>query len=99
MAAVASARSGAPTSRDEAVATVREAVEAGITFLDVAPSYGSGEAELVIGAAFNGRLPGLVGPEAGPDAGRPINALSGRTKRGGLHPRWRARICERHRIS
>jgi diketogulonate reductase-like aldo/keto reductase len=46
-----------PTSRDEAVATVREAVEAGITFLDVAPAYGSGEAELVIGAAFNGRLP------------------------------------------
>jgi aryl-alcohol dehydrogenase-like predicted oxidoreductase len=46
-----------PTSRDEAVATVREAVEAGISFLDVAPSYGSGEAELVIGAAFNGHLP------------------------------------------
>jgi len=46
-----------PTSRDEAAATVNEAVEAGITFLDVAPNYGSGEAELVIGAAFNGRLP------------------------------------------
>ena len=46
-----------PTSRDEAVATVSEAVDAGITFLDVAPAYGRGEAELVIGAAFNGRLP------------------------------------------
>ena len=46
-----------PTTREEAVATVREAVEAGITFLDVAPSYGNGEAELVIGEAFNGRLP------------------------------------------
>lgn len=46
-----------PTSRDEAVATVREAVDSGITFLDVAPAYGKGEAELVIGAAFNGRLP------------------------------------------
>src|SRR6266446_1416600 len=45
------------TSRDEAVATVREAVEAGITFLDVAPAYGNGEAELVIGAAFDGHLP------------------------------------------
>ncbi len=45
------------TSRDEAIATLREAVEAGITFLDVAPGYGSGEAEFVIGAAFNGRLP------------------------------------------
>ena len=46
-----------PTSRDEAVATVSEAVEAGITFLDLAPAYGKGEAELVVGAAFNGRLP------------------------------------------
>ncbi len=46
-----------PTSREEAVATVREAVEAGITFLDVAPSYGNGEAERVIGEAFGGRLP------------------------------------------
>ena len=49
-----------PTSHEEAVATVREAVEAGITFLDVAPSYGNGEAELVIGDAFNGRLPNGV---------------------------------------
>jgi len=46
-----------PTTRDEAIATVREAVDAGITFLDVAPSYGNGEAELVVGEAFNGRLP------------------------------------------
>ena len=46
-----------PTSREEAVATVLEAVEAGITFLDVAPGYGNGEAELVIGEAFGGRLP------------------------------------------
>ncbi len=46
-----------PTTRDEAVATVREAVEGGINFLDVAPAYGRGEAELVVGEAFNGRLP------------------------------------------
>jgi aryl-alcohol dehydrogenase-like predicted oxidoreductase len=45
------------TTRDEAVATVRAAVDAGITLLDVAPSYGRGEAEAVIGAAFAGRLP------------------------------------------
>ena len=50
-----------PTSREEAVATVREAVEAGITFVDVAPGYGNGEAELVIGEAFGGRLPDGVG--------------------------------------
>jgi aryl-alcohol dehydrogenase-like predicted oxidoreductase len=46
-----------PTSRDEAVATVREAVAAGITLLDVAPIYGDGEAERVIGEAFDGHLP------------------------------------------
>ena len=49
-----------PTSRDEAIATVRAAVDAGINFLDVAPAYGKGEAELVIGEAFNGRLPAGV---------------------------------------
>jgi aryl-alcohol dehydrogenase-like predicted oxidoreductase len=48
------------TTRDEAVATVREAVDAGITLLDLAPSYGAGEAERVIGAAFGGRLPSGV---------------------------------------
>lgn len=45
------------TTREESVATVRQAVESGITFLDVAPSYGNGESESVIGHAFEGRLP------------------------------------------
>lgn len=45
------------TSREEAVATMREAVDAGITLIDVAPGYGDGEAEEVVGEAFNGRLP------------------------------------------
>jgi aryl-alcohol dehydrogenase-like predicted oxidoreductase len=46
-----------PTSREEAVATAREAVDAGITLIDVAPIYGEGEAERVVGEAFGGRLP------------------------------------------
>ena len=46
-----------PTTREESVATVREAVEAGIDFLDMAPGYGNGEAEFVVGEAFQGRLP------------------------------------------
>jgi aryl-alcohol dehydrogenase-like predicted oxidoreductase len=46
-----------PTSREEAVATVREALDAGINMLDLAPRYGDGEAERVIGEAFGGRLP------------------------------------------
>jgi aryl-alcohol dehydrogenase-like predicted oxidoreductase len=45
------------TTRDESIATVREAVEHGINLIDVAPSYGDGEAERVIGTAFDGRLP------------------------------------------
>lgn len=46
-----------PTTREECVATVREAVESGIDVLDLAPSYGNGEAESVIGEAFGGALP------------------------------------------
>ena len=46
-----------PTTRDECIATVRTAVDCGITLLDMAPAYGNGEAESVVGAAFDGRLP------------------------------------------
>lgn len=46
-----------PTSRVEAVATVLEAVAGGINLLDLAPGYGRGEAEAVVGEAFGGRLP------------------------------------------
>src|SRR6266852_5767231 len=46
-----------PTTRAEAIATVREAWAAGITFFDVAPSYGRGEVEVVLGEAFGDRLP------------------------------------------
>ena len=46
-----------PTTREESVATTREAIELGINLLDVAPSYGDGEAERVVGEAFGGRLP------------------------------------------
>lgn len=48
------------TTRDEAVATARAAVDAGITLLDMAPMYGRGEAESVIGEAFGGKLPSGV---------------------------------------
>ena len=45
------------TTREECVAVVREAVEAGVDLLDLAPTYGDGEAESVVGEAFGGRLP------------------------------------------
>src|SRR6201987_3018550 len=45
------------TTFDECVATVHAAVDAGINWIDIAPHYGDGKAELVVGAAFAGRLP------------------------------------------
>src|SRR6201981_4205861 len=45
------------TTFEECVATVHDAVGAGITLIDLAPSYGNGKAEEVVGAAFDGRLP------------------------------------------
>jgi aryl-alcohol dehydrogenase-like predicted oxidoreductase len=45
------------TSFDECVATVHAAVEAGIDLIDLAPRYGDGKAEEVVGEAFAGKLP------------------------------------------
>ena len=45
------------TTVEECVATVHAAIDAGITLLDLAPRYGDGKAEDVLGAAFSGRLP------------------------------------------
>src|ERR1700719_5263422 len=49
-----------PTTFDECVATVHDAVAAGINLLDLAPRYGDGKAEEVVGEAFGGRLPAGV---------------------------------------
>jgi aryl-alcohol dehydrogenase-like predicted oxidoreductase len=48
------------TTREECVATVKAAVNAGITLIDLAPRYGDGKAEQVVGEAFGGRLPSGV---------------------------------------
>ena len=45
------------TTVEECVATVLAAVAAGINLLDLAPRYGDGKAESVVGQAFGGRLP------------------------------------------
>lgn len=45
------------TTFEECVATVHAAVAAGINLIDLAPRYGDGMAEQVVGAAFGGRLP------------------------------------------
>ena len=46
-----------PTTFDECVATVHDAVAAGVNLLDLAPRYGDGKAEEVVGEAFGGRVP------------------------------------------
>src|SRR6185437_12245212 len=48
------------TTLEECVATVHDAVKAGINLLDLAPRYGDGKAERVVGEAFGGRLPAGV---------------------------------------
>jgi len=48
------------TTFDECVATVHDAVAAGISLLDLAPRYGDGKAEEVVGEAFGGQLPAGV---------------------------------------
>ena len=48
---------GHPADLDEAVATIRSAVDAGIDHIDVAPGYGDGGAERAFGAAFEGSPP------------------------------------------
>src|SRR6478609_11787772 len=48
------------TTFEECVATVHDAVAAGINLLDLAPRYGDGKAEEVVGAAYGGRLPADV---------------------------------------
>jgi aryl-alcohol dehydrogenase-like predicted oxidoreductase len=45
------------TTFAECVATVHAAVDAGITLFDLAPRYGDGKAEAVVGEAFGGKLP------------------------------------------
>src|ERR1700686_3327070 len=45
------------TTFEGCVLTAHPAVEAGITLFDLAPRYGDGKAEEVVGAAFAGRLP------------------------------------------
>lgn len=44
-------------TRDEGLATLREAVASGVTLLDMAPKYGNLRAEQMVGEAFDGTLP------------------------------------------
>ena len=49
-----------PTDESEAIAAVHRALDLGITFFDVAPSYGDGKAEDALGKALDGRTEPVV---------------------------------------
>lgn len=48
------------TDENEAIASVHRALDLGITFFDVAPSYGDGKAEEALGKALEGRTEPVV---------------------------------------
>ncbi|HVC59229.1 MAG TPA: aldo/keto reductase [Acetobacteraceae bacterium] len=60
------------TTFDECVATVHAAVAAGISLLDLAPRYGDGKAEDVVGAAFAGKLPAGIRVTSKCNLGNPL---------------------------
>jgi len=62
------------TTFEECVATVHAAVAAGINWIDLAPRYGDGKAELVVGEAFGGRLPEGVRVTSKCNIGNPASA-------------------------
>src|SRR2546426_4861958 len=49
-----------PTTEAESVRAIHRAVEWGVNFFDVAPSYGNGKAEEVLGCALHGRQEQVV---------------------------------------
>jgi len=77
-----------PTTFGECVATVRAAAEAGITLFDLAPRYGDGKAEEVVGEAFGGKLPAGVRVTSKCNLGNPppgeIEAILRRSIEGSL---------------
>jgi len=52
------------TTFDECVATVHAAIVAGITLIDLAPRYGDGKAEQVVGKASTAAFPMVYGSRA-----------------------------------
>jgi aryl-alcohol dehydrogenase-like predicted oxidoreductase len=77
------------TTFEECVATVQAAVGDGITLLDLAPRYGDGKAEEVVGAAFDGKLPAGIRVTSKCNLGNPpvteIETTLRRSIEGSLH--------------
>lgn len=74
-----------PVDRDEAVATVRAALDRGAGFVDTADVYGAGHNERLVGEAIAGRRDEVVlatkfGILADPETGMPTREVDGRPK-------------------
>jgi aryl-alcohol dehydrogenase-like predicted oxidoreductase len=84
------------TTFQECVATVHAAIGDGITLLDLAPRYGDGKAEEVVGAAFAGKLPAGVRVTSKCNLGNPpvaeIETILRRSIEGSLHRLRAARL-------
>jgi aryl-alcohol dehydrogenase-like predicted oxidoreductase len=53
-----------PADRGESIATIRAALDAGITLLDTGDFYGRGHNEMLIGEAVAGRITGSASSSA-----------------------------------
>lgn len=80
------------TTQEEAIATVQAASLAGINFFDMAPMYGDGEAERVLGLAFANGYPDdvrvttkcMIGAISGAERGAEIEARLNESLQGSL---------------
>jgi aryl-alcohol dehydrogenase-like predicted oxidoreductase len=83
------------TTFEECVATVHAAVAAGINLLDLAPRYGDGKAERVVGEAFGGRLPQRVHVTSKCNLGNPAPDRVERSLRQSIQTSLRLLQCNR----
>ena len=57
-------------SREDSIAAVHAALEAGVNFFDTAPAYGDGDSEQILGEALSGAVKRWSSP---PRSARPIS--------------------------
>jgi aryl-alcohol dehydrogenase (NADP+) len=74
--------------RDECIRIVHRALDAGITMIDTADVYSSGESEEIVGAALKGRRDDVV------LATKSFNPMGRDPNRRGSSRRWITRACE-----